>query len=92
MLLGWPEKRDLLTYTYLKCFWNYELDLTLKEKLFWKAIDVRSYSFTERVLRKIHSGHLGIETAKYFAKKAVFWPNMLSEIEDTVKTVTYVIN
>ena len=37
------------------------------------------------LLKCIHQGHMGIEKSKACARVCVYWPNMYSDIENTVK-------
>lgn len=85
VLKGWPEKQNLLPND-LKCFWNYRMDFSIEGDIIMKGNQMLvPRSLRKEFLRKIHSGHMGIEATKKFAKEALFWPNMLNEIEDTVR-------
>ena len=36
------------------------------------------------MLKIIHAGHMGIDKCKQRAKDVIFWPGMLSQIEDVI--------
>lgn len=85
ILRGWPENKNQVSED-LKCYWNFRMDLVIENGVVLKNNQILiPISLRQEFLKKIHSGHLGIEATKKLAKEAVFWPNMLSEIEDTVK-------
>ena len=81
---GWPtNKRD----TPKAClpFWNFRDELSMSDDIIFKGEKiVIPKKLQPEMLRHIHSSHLGIEKCKRRARDVLFWPGMISQIEDTV--------
>ena len=82
---GWPTNISNVPIA-LRSFWKLRHELHSANKLvllnsrFVIPISMRSF-----LLKCIHQGHMGIEKSKARARACVYWPNMYSDIESTVK-------
>lgn len=70
----------------LHSFWKLRHELHNAEKLILlNNCIVISLAMRTHLLKCIHQGHIGIEKSKARARACVYWPNMYSDIENTVK-------
>lgn len=82
---GWPNNINQIP-NHLRFFYSMKDELYFVNGLIFKNKCV----IVPKVLRKevlelIHYNHLGIEKCKNRAKRILFWPHMLKEIEDKVR-------
>jgi len=81
---GWPDNRSSCPLP-VKPFWNYRDELAVMERLVFKGERTIFSSEVRRdMLKRIHTGHLGIVKAKNRVKEVMFWPGTKSQIEDAV--------
>jgi hypothetical protein len=81
---GWPEGKH-------KCpkeveeFWNFRSELSVLNGLLFRGerLFVPSVLRPE-MLRRIHTGHLGIEKCEKRGRDVLFWPRMNAQIQEMV--------
>jgi len=78
---GWPDDRSSCTPS-VKPFWNYRDEPSVMEGLVFKG--ERIVIPRKDMLKRIHTGHMGMVKSKNRAKEVMFWPSMNSQIEDVV--------
>lgn len=83
-LSGWPDSKcevdsDILPY------WNYRDEIGYMDGLLFKGKKlIVPKSLQREMLNKIHEPHLGIVKTKQRARDVLFWPGLMSQVEDTV--------
>lgn len=71
---------------HLKFYHSIKDDLFVVDGLLFKNSQVVvPKSLRQEMLNLIHYNHFGVDKSKLRAKKVLFWPHMLKEIEDVVK-------
>ena len=82
--IGWPNHRRDLDYS-LKPYWEDKEEYHTAEGIIFKGTRIVVPTVLRaEMMAKIHEGHLGSELCKRRAKQLLFWPGMLSQIEDKV--------
>ena len=82
---GWPEKLADLE-PELKPYFSYRDELTLQDGLIVRGDRiVIPASMRLEVKRKVHAGHMGINSCIRRARDLVFWPGMSKEIQQYVE-------
>ena len=85
---GWPQLRRN-TPNECSAFWNYRDEISTTDGILFKGERVIiPSSMRAEMLKTIHSSHLGIEKCKQRARDVLFWPGMISQIQDTVSNCT----
>lgn len=83
---GWPSNKPQI-HKDLHEYWQYRFDLhTENDLIFRNNSIVIPKKLRPEILKIIHSGHLGIERSKAFARGHVFWPFMSTEIKNIVQS------
>ena len=83
---GWPSHKDHHLPSSLKPLWNYRDELTEVEGVIFKCDKIFiPPSLREKILKKIHQSHMGIDRSKQRARELVFWPGINKDIESVVK-------
>jgi len=86
---GWPDHRNSFPPSG-KPFWNYRDELSVMESLVFKGERiVVPVALRKDMLRRLHTGHMGMVKCKNRAKEVMFWPSMNSQIEDIVSKCPY---
>ena len=81
---GWPSHKQDVPKECLP-FWNYRDELSVSDHVIFKGETiVIPKKMQPEMLQCIHSSHLGIEKCKRRARDVLFWPGMISQIQDTV--------
>ena len=82
---GWPTSINNVPLA-LQNYWKLQNELHHAENLILLNNHiVIPLSMKPYLLKCIHQGYMGIEKSKAHARVCVYWPNMYSEIENTVK-------
>ena len=85
IITGWPEKLADLE-PELKPYFSYRDELTLQDGLIVRGDRiVIPASMRLEVKRKVHAGHMGINSCIRRARDLVFWPGMSKEIHQYVE-------
>lgn len=83
---GWPEERQSCPQS-IREFWNHRDELSKINGILFKGEKIIiPASLRDRMLEKIHMGHMGMEKCKQRARDIMFWPGMSKDIEMVVKT------
>jgi len=86
---GWPKSRKSL-HSNLQSFWNVRDQIHEADGLLFNGDRVLvPPTLRTEMLSLIHESHLGVLKCKARAKEALFWPNMLSELLASVKSVQH---
>ena len=81
---GWPVKDEV--EAKMRPYWIVRGELTVcKDLLLYRRQIVVPKSLQQQTLKKIHSGHQGIERCRLRAKSSVWWPGISHEINNLVK-------
>jgi len=81
---GWPDTPA--TKPRLLPYWEARGELTLHNNLLLcGGRIVVPESMREQTLRKLHTGHQGIERCRLRARSSVWWPGLSKQISDLVK-------
>ena len=82
---GWPEQRSD-TPTETRQYWDSRDQLSVLDSIIYKGSRiVIPPSLRADMLKLIHKSHLGIVKCKQRAREVMYWPNMNTDIENTVK-------
>ncbi|XP_028165312.1 uncharacterized protein K02A2.6-like [Ostrinia furnacalis] len=83
---GWPSSKSQV-HKDLHEYWQYRFDLHTENDLIFRSNSiVIPKKLRPDILKIIHSGHLGIERSKAFARGHVFWPFMSTDIKNIVQS------
>jgi transposase InsO family protein len=83
---GWPEHTNKVPDT-LKTYWKYRDELTTHQGLILKGSRVVvPLELRKEMLKRLHRSHQGIENTTKLARDTVFWPNMNTQIKETVQS------
>nr|KAH0807779.1 hypothetical protein GEV33_015012 [Tenebrio molitor] len=83
---GWPEHTSKVPDT-LKTYWKYRDELTTHQGLILKGSKVVvPLELRKEMLKRLHRSHQGIENTTKLARDTVFWPNMNTQIKETVQS------
>jgi transposase InsO family protein len=83
---GWPEHTSKVPDT-LKTYWKYRDELTTHQGLILKVSRVVvPLELRKEMLKRLHRSHQGIENTTKLARDTVFWPNMNTQIKETVQS------
>ena len=71
----------------IKPYWSFRDELSIEDSLVLKGGQViMPTSLREVVLQNIHQAHQGIEKSIFRAKTCVYWPNIITDITNMVKS------
>ncbi|CAH1366264.1 unnamed protein product [Tenebrio molitor] len=83
---GLPEHTSKVPDT-LKTYWKYRDELTTHQGLILKGSRVVvPLELRKEMLKRLHRSHQGIENTTKLARGTVFWPNMNTQIKETVQS------
>lgn len=82
---GWPsEKSDLPEE--VKPYWQFQNEITSIDNLMYKGQKlIIPENLRKEMLNLIHESHLGIVKCKTRAREFVYWPGLMSDIQDKVE-------
>ena len=81
---GWPDKHHI--EGLLKVYWSGRGYLTVhKGLLMYGDQIVVPKALQKDTLLRMHQGHLGIQRCKLRAQSAVWWPGIMTQVEEQVK-------
>ena len=82
---GWPKTKGRVPFE-VKPYWQFRNDITCIDNILFKGYKVIiPYSKREEMLKLIHESHLSIVKCKACAREFMYWPGMVSQIQDTVE-------
>ncbi|CAG2252246.1 unnamed protein product [Mytilus edulis] len=89
----WPLKKEELPED-LKMYWQFRNEITCIDNLLYKGLKlIIPTSLRKEMLQLIHETHMGIVKCKTRAREFMYWPGMMSDIQDIVeKCETCAIN
>ena len=80
---GWP---DVCPSDDIKPYWTKQNELSLQDNcILWGNRVVVPLQGRQQLLHELHEGHFGIAKAKMRARSCIWWPNIDTDIERTVK-------
>lgn len=80
---GWPDKRAV--QPHLRPYWEARGSLSMHNNLMlYGHCIVVPQSLQRETLKKIHEGHQGVQRCRERVKAAVWWPGVLSDIQQKV--------
>ena len=81
---GWPVEKHHCPKEIAE-FWNHRCELSALDGLVFKGEKlVVPRVMRPEMLRRIHTGHLGIEKCKKRTRDVLFWPGMNAQIQELV--------
>ncbi|CAC5360353.1 unnamed protein product [Mytilus coruscus] len=82
---GWPMKKEELPED-LKMYWQFRNEITCIDNLLYKGLKlIIPTSLRKEMLQLIHETHMGIVKCKTRAREFMYWPGMMSDIQDIVE-------
>ena len=82
---GWPEQSKLLP-KIIRSYWTLRDYLSVEDGLIYNGHRlVIPESFRKEYLDRVHAGHQGVTKSQLRAKDSIYWSNMMSDIEKTVR-------
>ncbi|VDI70439.1 Hypothetical predicted protein [Mytilus galloprovincialis] len=82
---GWPLKKEELPED-LKMYWQFRNEITCIDNLLYKGLKlIIPTSLRKEMLQLIHETHMGIVKCKTRAREFMYWPGMMSDIQDIVE-------
>ena len=82
---GWPQKRSSLSAS-LQNYWKYRDELTVENGILLKNYKVLVPKILQKkYLKRIHTGHQGINSCLQKAREFVFWKGYMKDIAETVE-------
>lgn len=83
---GWPDKKAELTSS-VAVYYSYRDELSIQDGIILRGERVViPQSLRADMKRRVHSGHLGINSCLRRARDVIFWPGMSSEIRQYVES------
>ena len=88
IISGWPERMNELP-TDLRCYWGIRDELSIQNGILLKGQQILiPKTQQQRILKQLHTAHLGKEKTRLLAKETVYWPTMYKDIDLTVDACT----
>ena len=86
ILRGWPENK-IQVPTALLPYYHYRDELAVSDGVIMRGERVViPTSLRREMKRRVHTGHLGINTCLRLARDVMYWPGMSSEVRQHVET------
>ena len=86
IMKGWPDCKNDLPES-LRAYFSYRDELTAQDGLILRGERVViPASMRQEMKRKVHEGHLGINSCLRRARDVMFWPGMSADIRQHVET------
>ncbi|KAL3999170.1 nuclear receptor co-repressor 2 [Sarotherodon galilaeus] len=84
VLDGWPEARNQAA-TEIQAYWNYREQISVVDGVLFKGEQlIVPVALRAEMLKRIHEGHLGIESCRRRPREVLFWPGMSQSITEMV--------
>ena len=81
---GWPE-RKVDVPEEIKVFWPFRYEISCIDELLFKGWKlIIPLTLRSEMLKLVHESHLGVVKCKTRAHEFMYWPGMMSQIEDIV--------
>lgn len=85
---GWPEKKSRIPQRIAK-YWQFRHEITCVDGILFKGQKVIiPGTLRADMLRIVHETHMGIVKCKQRARQFMYWPGMISQIQETVEKCT----
>ncbi|CAC5373013.1 unnamed protein product [Mytilus coruscus] len=82
---GWTLKKEELPED-LKMYWQFRNEITCIDNLLYKGLKlIIPTSLRKEMLQLIHETHMGIVKCKTRVREFMYWPGMMSDIQDIVE-------
>ena len=84
LMLGWPKYKDN-TAAQLHVYWGMRDEIHCEDDIIFigESLIVPN-AMRGEMLSRLHEGHLGTEKCRARARDIMYWPNMSTDIEETV--------
>ena len=83
---AWPSEKDQID-ELAREYWSFKEELSVEDGLLFKSDRlVVPRPLREEVLNEIHGAHMVENKSLCFARDYVFWPSMIAQIKDKVKS------
>ena len=84
VLEGWPDKRADVPLE-IRQYWTFREEISCIDGLLFKGQKlIVPHALRAQMLEKIHESHQGIVKSKQRARDLLFWPGMMTQIEEQV--------
>lgn len=81
---GWPNDRNQVTEC-VRYFWKFRNELFVENGIvFFNERIFIPAALRDKMLKKVHEGHFGMNRTVLRAKSVMYWPNMESDINEMV--------
>ena len=81
---GWPASVKSVP-KIIRMYWSMRDYLSVEDGIVYAGTRlVIPKSFRAENLERVHAGHLGVTKSQLRAKESIYWPNLLSEMEEHV--------
>jgi len=86
VMKGWPDTCDQVP-VYFHEYWNFRDKIRAHNGVLYKGMKVIvPSSMRSSMIVKAHTSHLGSDACVRRAKDVLYWPGMVGEIKDNVKS------
>lgn len=83
---GWPACKKQVN-KLVQEYWNFRSEIHTEAELLFRGNSIIiPKKIRPDILKIIHSGHLGVDRSKSFARGIVFWPFMSTEIKNLIES------
>ena len=84
VMIGWPKYKDN-TAAQLHVYWGMRDEIHCEDDLLFAGERlIVPNAMRGEMLSRLHEGHLGTEKCRARARDIMYWPNMSTDIEETV--------
>ena len=68
-------------------FWNFRDELSVENQLLFRGDRVViPYTLQLKILKHLHTGHMGTEKMQLRARSSVFWPRLTNDVKNITKS------